>query len=636
MMSNQLILKSLKVYANSGKVAYYENFHSGVNIIRGDNSSGKSTISHFIFYVLGGAFTSWVDEALECNMVFGEVSLSGVVATLRREVTESSSQPMYIYWGNMEDATKTIEPGQWTKYPYSSSTNKKSFSNVLFENLNIPIVYGETNITMHQILRLLYVDQESPTNSLFLYEQFDSSLTRKTIAELLLGVYSEELYTNRLEKKKKSKEFDKLESEIKGMKQLSDNPLLLQPSHIKTMIDNLRINKAGIGEQIEALKTKQKKVIYTSKTKLEFQKLKEESIILRKQTEKIAEQIFGLEYEISDTDFFIEMLQSKILAIKNSLRTKQKLNTIPLTFCPECLSSLQKTGDENCGLCKQSLDDKKENSALSKMQQEISFQIIESKKILARQSQEVLILKAKEEKLKQSLQSSQKAVNIALNDVKSFRDERIDKLLVEKGEIDGQTLQFTTMLETAVKFQQFQEKSSQLKIDINNLKSIIQFQEIAQAEHSKDTSEKIENFALKLLHKDLNREQGFREATNLNIDYGSNSIYIDDRLKRFSASSNFYLKNTVRFAIFFASLESNRMRFPRFILCDNMEDNGIEEVRAKNFQKLIVKTAQKYPKEDYQIIYTTSFIPEEFEDSEYCVGNYYSEEGNKKSLKNIN
>ncbi len=345
------------------------------------------------------------------------------------------------------------------------------------------------------------------------------------------------------------------------MRQLSDNPLLLQPSHIKTMIDNLRINKERIGEQIEAFKTNQKKVVFTSKTKLEFQQLKEESILLRKQTEEITDKIFSLEYEISDTDFFIEMLQSKILAIKNSLRTKEKLTTIPLTFCPECLSSLQKTDDQNCSLCKQPLDDKKESSALSKMQQEISFQIIESKKIRTRQIQEVLNLKAREEKFKQDLQTSQKAVNRALRDVKSLRDERIDKLLVEKGEIDGQILQFTTMLETAVKFQQFQEKALQLKVDLKNLSSIIHFQELAQTEQAKETSKKIENFALKLLHEDLNREEGFREATALKIDYGSNSIYVDDRLKRFSASSNFYLKNTVRFALFFASLESNQMRF---------------------------------------------------------------------------
>ena len=44
-----LILKRLAIYSGS-YVAYDENFHSGVNVIRGANSSGKSTILNFIFF----------------------------------------------------------------------------------------------------------------------------------------------------------------------------------------------------------------------------------------------------------------------------------------------------------------------------------------------------------------------------------------------------------------------------------------------------------------------------------------------------------------------------------------------------------------------------------------------------------
>jgi VIT1/CCC1 family predicted Fe2+/Mn2+ transporter len=56
MMHNSLFLNRLVILTQEGRIAYDEKFHRGVNIIRGDNSSGKSTISHFIFYVLGGAF----------------------------------------------------------------------------------------------------------------------------------------------------------------------------------------------------------------------------------------------------------------------------------------------------------------------------------------------------------------------------------------------------------------------------------------------------------------------------------------------------------------------------------------------------------------------------------------------------
>jgi DNA repair exonuclease SbcCD ATPase subunit len=50
-----LSLRRLVVFSR-GKVAYDQAFKLGVNIIRGTNSSGKSTILDFIFYALGGDF----------------------------------------------------------------------------------------------------------------------------------------------------------------------------------------------------------------------------------------------------------------------------------------------------------------------------------------------------------------------------------------------------------------------------------------------------------------------------------------------------------------------------------------------------------------------------------------------------
>ena len=57
-----LKLNRLSIFTHDGKIAYDENFHDGVNIIRGHNSSGKSTIGNFIFYVLGGDFKKWTKK----------------------------------------------------------------------------------------------------------------------------------------------------------------------------------------------------------------------------------------------------------------------------------------------------------------------------------------------------------------------------------------------------------------------------------------------------------------------------------------------------------------------------------------------------------------------------------------------
>src|SRR5439155_10088716 len=97
----------------------------------------------------------------------------------------------------------------------------------------------------------------------------------------------------------------------------------------------------------------------------------------------------------------------------------------------------------------------------------------------------------------------------------------------------------------------------------------------------------------------------------------------------FSASSNIYLKNAIRFAIFFASLELPYMRYPRLILCDNTEDKGMEPARSQNFQKVVAELSEASDVE-HQIILTTSMIEPAFDNSNYCIGDYYTK--TKKSL----
>ena len=71
-----LFLNRLVIITHTGASAYDEKFHKGVNIIRGKNSSGKSTVSNFIFYALGGDFTNWNAESLRCREVFAEVEIN--------------------------------------------------------------------------------------------------------------------------------------------------------------------------------------------------------------------------------------------------------------------------------------------------------------------------------------------------------------------------------------------------------------------------------------------------------------------------------------------------------------------------------------------------------------------------------
>lgn len=640
MMHNNIFLNRLIIYTNKGEIAYDEEFHKGVNIIRGDNSSGKSTITHFMFYVLGGAFNDWVKEAKQCSHVIAEVEFNGAVMVLKRELNFNSNtkksnaqEPMYIYWGSLKDLNDPNIEGVWHKYGYQTYSDTKSYSNVIFENLDIPIVKGDNNITIHQLLRLIYVDQESPTSSLFLYEQFDSSMTRETVSDLLLGVYNQELYDSKQRKVEVDRVLDSVRSEIRVMRKFVHNQHDLFPAHILTKIENKEKERHNNEEALIELKEKNKAVRYTPKTKQEFEEIQKEVVSQRETVNKLDNEIRNLEFEIEDSKYFLDSLRNKIKAINNSIITRDFLGEFPLEYCPECLSEIKSDDTTVCKLCKQKVDESYGVTQARKIEQELSFQLKESSALLVKKERMLLDLNTKLESERVKLFHLQSKVNLSIKDVKTTRDERIDKLYTDIGFIEGEILQLRTLLENAELYQGLVKQETELDSEQKHLNHKIEILRSEQEKLKYETNNKIQEKGLFLLNKDLRRQQEFAEAKLFNIDYRNNIAFISDKDAKYSASSNFYLKTSARYSIFLASLEIEKMRYPRFIFCDNMEDKGIEKERAQNFQRIIISQAESSKTKEYQLIYTTSFIPDELDNTPYCVGDFYTEYN--RSLKNV-
>jgi predicted ATPase len=93
-------LRRLRVLRR-GAAVYDENFHLGVNIISGENGSGKSTIADFIFYILGGEFENWKTAAESCDQAQAEVITQGGVLVLRRDIGKAQT-PVAVFFGHIE------------------------------------------------------------------------------------------------------------------------------------------------------------------------------------------------------------------------------------------------------------------------------------------------------------------------------------------------------------------------------------------------------------------------------------------------------------------------------------------------------------------------------------------------------
>ncbi len=317
-MANNLFVNRLRVLTQDGQVAYDERFHHGVNIIRGDNSSGKSTITHLLFYGLGGEYTRFVEQARRCSRVLVEVSIDDATVTLERPLDKDTEgrvkprQAMTLHWGDMDDTMGGHCRSQ--RMGYATTQEREGFSSVLFRLMGIPQVQADSRITMHQLLRLIYVDQESPSWSVFMHEQFDNQSTREAVADLLMGIFESGLYEARAHLRD-------LETRIADTKAALHTAHATLPAEahsckrVKGLIQDKKdemeqlehdISRLRAGEQVE------------SQSKPLIQQQKAEVAGLALKCNQLEEEADLLEHEVADTQFFLDALRCKREALEQS------------------------------------------------------------------------------------------------------------------------------------------------------------------------------------------------------------------------------------------------------------------------------------------------------------------------------
>lgn len=611
---------------HKGASVYDESFHAGLNIIRGQNSSGKSTIVDFIFFALGGDFANWRPESERCEMVLAEVEINKQIITLRRGVSPNKGQGMDIFFGNLSDALASPF-SDWQTYPAAKTVNKESFSQVLFRLLGFPEVTGNkgSNISMHQILRLTCVDQLSRVQSLFRDEAFDSSLTRKTVGDLLLGIYDDQLYSDQLSHRRVLQQLDQEKVEFSGLEAALKNVgqfdvLAKIPELISETEKELEIVRHTLAQGLPPIELAPPQEAATAALH-QAQSAFTDRKYLYAQTAGNANM---LAHELEDSGAFIENLQKRLTALQESVRAEQALGHLALQLCPECLQPLSpNTPAGHCHLCQQVAPESGRQNRILKLQNELSNQIDESKRLLVKREKDLEVARRALIQLDTEIAAAQRRLDDIVEATRTSRDRRLDELFVKKGALESHLAALFEQRKLAIRLNDLRNSITKLQRDIVDLNEAIRAGKQRQDTRRIEALSAIERYTLEFLKRDLNREPEFQVAQKVEIDFEKNECRIDGR-SNFSASSMSYLKGAVHFALFFASLELNFFRFPKFIINDNIEDKGMEEVRSRNFQKVIAEISGRFDVE-HQVIIATSMVAPELDNPTYCIGSKYSE-----------
>lgn len=628
-------LKISKLTVFRGETTVYsEAFHSGLNIISGENSSGKSSIMDFLFFGLGGDLSEhqWRETSLLCDRVVIGVECNGHAITLLREIEPKKMRPMEIFFGDHDNALKAPR-SEWKKYPYSrggAKSDKESFSQVLFRLLGLPEVRIEeqnVKITMHQILRLLYSDQLTSVERIFRQQQPDDAITRTTVADILLGAYSDSFYSSTLRLKDAQDELAAVNTKLRATKdryQIDGRPLT--EAWMVAEINKLNTEIDEISSQIQLIEDQMFSDQFDDRLTLNDQKTTYEKVVrLQEEIGKLSEELEANEMEISEASEFIRAMERKVFDLTNANAVVEEFEYLNFDMCPACMGLVEDEQIEGgCSLCKQSFNNDDVINRSAKMLNEAIRQRDRSRSIQRERTEQSARLHAEIEAKRLLWEDASRYYSISLRSPTTELRAKLRDLNRDSGYKHRQLEEISSKKSIIEELRHLEEVREKLQREINSLGSTIESERkrnLARKSHARSS---IERIVLGFLKKDLDRQSTFKSAEKVDFDFEGDRLSVNDE-SFFSASSMVYLRNSFLAAFHFAAAEDPGFGHPRLLLMDTIEDKGMEQERSKHFQRLLAERADSV-KAEHQLIIATSMIAEELNDPKYVVGEHYTHE----------
>jgi hypothetical protein len=626
------------VILKSNHAIYDENFHRGINVIRGDHAVGKTTILEMLFYVLGGEIkdNQWLYPADKCDEILCQLSLNEKQFTIKRDIVKGKVPPISIRSGlYLKNDTSNSE---WKTYGprRSESGNKMSFSQQIFELLSWDSHKSDdyANLTMHQILRFLYVDQETASTKILRAEdnpRGDSEGIRTAISEFLLGLDNLDTHKLRQQLIKVEREYDKIASDLLAMYKVLGGDSALTLSTLESKI------VANIDEIIK-LRNKPKEIILHDELDTtrasKFYEIDNQIDLFNRKILVFKDYLISTNGEIVDCDLYDRSLKFRKKSLLESKVSYDAIGLKKYENCPCCFEKITTEEEGKCHLCHAPITNSHHVNNYMEILTEIDFQINSNDKVL-----DDYLEKKKEISFALNIANAQLSeLQSELEEISKIVDLELHSALEDSkriGYLESENENIQKKIEIISELDKNKAKKVNLSALISDLREKIESAKLSSKKRRQKVYSGISENIIPILRKDK-RDNGkpyeevfeYSSLNDIEIDFAKNRTLIDGRVK-FSGSSNYIKKNSFQISALLESLDDPNYRLPRFLMLDAIENGGMKEFRSHNFQKVMIESFKG--RDDFQLIFCTSMVLDELNNDTTGVGPYY--EGNVLDLK---
>lgn len=607
----------IKKVSYNGEKYFFESpeLTTGINIIVGDNGSGKSTFSYLIEFGLGGDIPYFKKGHAKGNYRYDLIIEDTNNYVLLEILINNKLYSLKRFIGTNDIFIK--EKDIIVKFPIYRNADYAPyiFSDWILEKLGIPLFelsLGTSNwlINFKDLFRLLTYDQDTETRKIFKKPSADnyiadSSVIRKSIFETLVGMSSQEFNII-------FNDFKKAQNDKNEAKSLFDNNNNLYAWLANEKLDEKEKKFAELEDQLEKLyeerQNYQLKNTDSSAKTNQLEDIQSELISLELDISEKSIKRGNFEIERSKTKKLLEQQKDEISQIEKIIFTHEKLNLFSLEICPFCMSEIStvegicicgsKIKDDDyekfvykSGEYKEILDHRKKSiQAVELATDSYDFDIQELDSIIYKN-------KLRADSLRKDLKNI--IDSIAFSGNSQLIDRINDKILEVQNSLATQENTIKLLLQRNKLKKDFDDKNFIFK---NKKKAY----EEALIEFEKNNKTTIEDF--NIIYSELLSKSSCKSTeAEINEEY---MPYIDKGTYK-QKSALVPIRLMYYFTLLSLGLKNDKVLHPRFLLIDTPESEGIDEGKLKlnlellNYALELSKNSPDDKVKDFQVILTT-------------------------------
>jgi chromosome segregation ATPase len=242
---------------------------------------------------------------------------------------------------------------------------------------------------MHQILRLLYADQQTPTGKLFRFESFDTRDIRDAVGQLLIGINGYALYEGQIKWRELNADYLEKDRLYKAaLIGLPSSEGLTSTSTLENRIAELSQKKARTLQEVsdvDSLVGEERADGFVSERRAMQVRLRR----LANQLNDKEQHVLDLSDENDEIKQFLNHLTEQMAVLDAAEELSDKLGSIEFQYCPACLKKLNDTDGLHCIVCHKIVDEDAAKSKYFEIKIDNELQIRESEQLLKSKSAEL-------------------------------------------------------------------------------------------------------------------------------------------------------------------------------------------------------------------------------------------------------